>query len=78
MSDLPDLPTLEGGIYEHYKGKLYEVVDVACHSETLEPMVVYRPLYDSNVKLFVRPYNMFIEAIENGGNTTPRFKKVNG
>ncbi len=51
------------GIYKHYKGDLYIVEDIATHSETLEKMVVYRALYGDN-KLWVRPYDMFIEEIE--------------
>ena len=45
MSDLPPLPATLLGRYRHYKGGEYEVIGVARHSETLEPLVVYRPLY---------------------------------
>ena len=51
------------GIYKHYKGDLCIVEDIALHSETLEKMVVYRELHGEN-KLWVRPYNMFIEEVE--------------
>ncbi len=47
MSDVPDAPKIDKGVYEHYKGKRYEVIGVALHSETLEPVVVYKPLYES-------------------------------
>lgn len=55
------------GIYKHYKNKLYEVLWVAKHSETLEDMVVYRALYDSEEfwsnALWVRPKSMFVENV---------------
>lgn len=60
------------GIYKHYKGDLYIVEDIATHSETLEKMVVYRALYGDN-KLWVRPYDMFIEEIE-GKSQKHRFE----
>lgn len=76
MNDLPDLPQLDRGRYRHYKGNEYEVIDVALHSETLEPMVIYRPLYETNVKLFARPYPMFIEQVEKEGTQIPRYQKI--
>lgn len=54
------------GIYKHYKGDLYIVLDVANHSETLEKMVVYRALYGDN-KLWVRPYDMFFDEVDKNG-----------
>ena len=45
---LPELPPTRLGRYRHYKGAEYEVVGVARHSETLEPLVVYRPLYNDS------------------------------
>ena len=63
------LPT---GRYRHYKGNDYEVIGVATHSETHEAMVVYRPLYGEG-KLWVRPLAMFLETVEVGGKTLPRF-----
>lgn len=50
------------GIYKHYKGDLYIVLDIAYNSETLEKMIVYRALYDDN-KLWVRPYDMFFDEV---------------
>lgn len=60
LAPLPDLPP---GIYRHYKGGRYEVYGVARHSETLEAVVVYRPLYGEGA-LWVRPFAMFTERIE--------------
>jgi hypothetical protein len=66
------LPT---GKYRHYKGNDYEVVGVATHSETHEPMVVYRPLYGERA-LWVRPLAMFMEEVTVDGKTVPRFAKI--
>ena len=54
------------GIYRHYKGNLYIVLDICYHSETLEKMVVYRALYGDN-KLWVRPYDMFFDEVNKNG-----------
>jgi hypothetical protein len=75
MSDLPPLPEVISGRYRHYKGGEYEVVGVARHSETLEPLIVYRPLYNQS-GLWVRPYAMFFEHIELNGQLQPRFALV--
>lgn len=56
---------LEKGLYRHYKGKYYEVIGVAKHSETGETLVVYRPLYGEQ-GLWVRPFEMFDETLTNG------------
>lgn len=70
------MPELRKGKYRHYKGKLYEVIDVAQHSETLEQLVVYRTLY-TNEKgeqtLWVRPLSMFTENVVVDGKAVPRF-----
>jgi hypothetical protein len=63
------------GKYVHYKGNEYEVIGVAKHSETLEPMVVYKALYGEG-GLWVRPYGMFFETVEVNGEQVPRFKKI--
>jgi hypothetical protein len=68
-------PTLPTGKYRHYKGNDYEVVGVATHSETHEPMVVYRPLYGERA-LWVRPLAMFMEEVTVDGKTVPRFAKI--
>lgn len=75
MSDLPPLPEAPLGRYRHYKGGEYEVIGVARHSETLEPLVVYRTLYDQS-GLWVRPHAMFFEQIEIDGRLRPRFAFV--
>ncbi|PRB82181.1 DUF1653 domain-containing protein [Pseudomonas sp. MYb185] len=63
---------LKPGRYRHYKGRDYQVIDVARHSETGEQLVVYRTLY-GDFDLWVRPLDMFTEEIEVGGKTHPRF-----
>ena len=64
------------GIYQHYKGQLYEVVGVATHSETEAPLVVYRTLYGT-YDLWVRPLDMFQESVTlEHDNTVPRFALV--
>ncbi|MEO3690668.1 DUF1653 domain-containing protein [Roseateles paludis] len=73
--DLPPLPTLAPGRYRHYKGGEYEVLAVARHSETLEPQVVYRPLYNDS-GWWVRPHAMFIETVMVDGREQPRFAKL--
>ncbi|TNF36627.1 MAG: DUF1653 domain-containing protein [Gammaproteobacteria bacterium] len=77
MSDdaLEPLPALKPGIYRHYKGQLYQVYEVARHSETLQALVVYRPLY-GEMALWVRPYGMFVETLTIDGVAQPRFEWV--
>ena len=67
------------GLYEHYKGKRYEVIDVAKHTETLESMVIYKALYKGDFPertLWVRPLKMFQENVTVDGKSTPRFRKI--
>lgn len=66
------LPT---GRYRHYKGKEYEVIGVARHSETKEELVVYRTLY-GDFDLWVRPKAMFMETVVVNGVEVPRFQYV--
>jgi hypothetical protein len=75
QADLPALPQPRLGRYRHYKGGEYEVVGVARHSETLEPLVLYRPLYNQS-GLWVRPYDMFFEQVEHEGRLQPRFAPI--
>lgn len=72
---LPPLITTPPGIYRHYKGNLYEVVDTVRHSETLEPMTLYRALYGER-GLWVRPAAMFLEVITVNGQSQARFTPV--
>lgn len=60
------------GRYRHFKGNEYEVLGVATHSETLEPMVVYRALYGER-GLWVRPAAMWNEPVERDGVCRRRF-----
>ncbi len=67
------------GIYRHYKGKQYEVIGVAHHSETLEELVVYKALYESEFgkdSLWVRPESMFFETVIVDGKRVQRFAKI--
>ena len=73
--DLSPLPPTPTGRYRHYKGLDYEVIGAARHSETLAPMVVYRPLYGEGA-LWVRPHAMFFEQVTIDGVTQPRFARV--
>ena len=63
------------GIYRHFKGNMYELIGVARHSETMEPMVVYRALYGER-GLWVRPLKMWNETVERDGRRVKRFEYV--
>ncbi len=63
------------GNYRHFKGKEYEVVAIARHSETLEEMVVYKALYGDG-DYWVRPASMWNETVEREGKTFKRFTFV--
>ena len=76
---------LKTGKYKHYKGKEYEVIGIARHSETLEELVVYKALYQNDPpsinlrgtkgeNLWVRPLKMFLEEVEVEGKKMPRFE----
>lgn len=63
------------GRYRHFKGKEYQVLGTATHSETLEPMVVYRALYGQG-GLWVRPAAMWEQTVDRDGYTGPRFTLI--
>jgi hypothetical protein len=68
---------MQMGRYRHYKGIDYEVLDLVCHCETLEWMVLYKRLYErAGPVLLVRPYKMFIEDVDYNGKTMPRFEYI--
>ena len=72
---LPPLVTTPTGRYRHYKGMEYQVLDTVRHSETLEPMTLYRALYGEN-GLWVRPAVMFSEQVMIDGVTQARFTRI--
>lgn len=63
------------GIYRHYKGNEYELLEIGTHTETEEKLVVYKALYEP-YGVWVRPYDMFFETVVMGGKEIPRFQKV--
>ena len=75
MSDLLPLPEVPTGRYRHYKGNEYELIGAVRHSETLEPLALYRPLYGEGA-LWVRPYAMFFETVVIDGVVQPRFARI--
>ena len=66
---------IKPGKYRHFKGKKYEVLFTARHSETLEEMVVYRALYGER-GVWVRPASMWSETVERGGESFTRFTYI--
>ena len=70
---------LKLGKYKHYKGKQYQVIGIAKHSETLEELVIYKALYDSDAGsnvLWARPKSMFLETVNVDGKQIPRFEFI--
>lgn len=74
-TDLPPLIETPPGRYRHYKGGEYDVLGTVRHSETLEPMTLYRALYGQQ-GLWVRPAAMFAEVGEFNGQLQPRFTRI--
>ena len=71
--------SVELGYYKHFKGRVYQVIEVGKHSETGEEMVVYKGLYDSPAgygAVWIRPVTMFVETIERDGKTMRRFAPI--
>ncbi len=69
------MESIKPGRYRHFKGKDYEVLGVARHSETEEELVVYRALY-GDFGLWVRPVSMWNETVERDGKTFRRFTYI--
>ena len=69
------MESIKPGRFRHFKGKEYEVLGVARHSETEEELVVYRALY-GDFGLWVRPVSMWNEAVERDGKTFRRFTYI--
>ena len=65
----------EKGVYKHYKGNYYLLIDLANHSETLEKMVVYKALYGKG-EIWVRPASMWNETVEREGQSFKRFTYI--
>jgi hypothetical protein len=72
---LPPLIVTPPGIYRHYKGNHYEVTATVRHSETAEPMTLYRALYGER-EWWVRPAAMFLETVDVNGVLQPRFSRL--
>ncbi len=66
---------VKGGIYRHYKGKLYKVITLARHTETKEELVIYEALYGDH-RIWARPKQMFLEDVVIKGKKVPRFELV--
>ena len=75
--ELPPLVCTPPGRYRHYQGGLYEVLGTVRHSETLEPMTLYRALYGEQ-GLWVRPAAMFNGTVVVDGREQPRFAACAG
>jgi len=70
---------IKTGRYQHYKGKYYEVLGLARHSETMEDLIVYKALYETEFganSLWVRPKSMFLETVHVDGQIKRRFAYV--
>jgi len=70
------MESIKLGKYRHFKGGEYQVIGTAKHSESLEVMVIYKPLYElkaGELETWVRPIEMFFDTKEHEGKTVPRF-----
>lgn len=57
------------GKYRHFKGGMYELINIAEHTETGESLAIYRRLdgtYIANTKVWARPLNMFLDVVPEG------------
>lgn len=68
------------GKYKHYKGNEYEVIGFAKHTETLEDLIIYKPLYKSKILeknvTWARPKKIFLENVNINREEIPRFKYI--
>ncbi len=71
------ISSITPGRYRHFKGNEYEVLTIARHSESTEPMVVYKALYGEG-GVWVRPADMWNETVIKDGVTFQRFTKIEG
>ncbi len=77
LDKIPEPPALEKGKYRHYKGNEYDVIGLAYHSETLEPLVIYKAVeYKKGAEFWARPYSMFFDRVTIEGKTVPRFERI--
>ena len=68
---------IRGGLYQHYKGMNYKLIDIVRHSETLEELVYYECLYENDLgKLWVRRKDMLFDNVTIDGKVIPRFKYI--
>ena len=73
--EIQEMTELKLGLYQHYKGKFYQVIGLCRHSETLDILVVYQALY-GDYGLWVRPLTIFLQTVEEDGQTIPRFQFI--
>ena len=77
IKDQEQKRVMETGLYKHYKGKIYEVIGIARHSETLEELVVYKATYQrEGENVWVRPLAMFNDTVNVNGVEQKRFEKL--
>lgn len=74
-NDTDKVLEVKPGLYTHYKGNNYRVIGAATHSETLEDLTLYQPLYGEG-GYWVRPSKMFHETVEVDGQTQARFERI--
>ena len=74
-----EIGSIQKGLYEHYKGKPYEILDIGFHTEKRETVVIYKALYEGDFPegtLWVRPLTMFKESVIVEGREVPRFRYI--
>ena len=78
MAEVFNVPSLETGIYQHYKGNKYNVLGVGRHTEIDEYFVVYSAVdhKPDTPLIWLRPYEMFMETVEVDGKIIPRFRRI--